>query len=338
MNIQRISLKTIADEAGVSVSTVSQILNNKPNNFSSERTKQKIRQIANDIGYRPNFGYRLMRGEKTKTVSIILGEAFGRMEIHIQKIIIEIMAEFDRKGYACYLSAFTFDSNENLVKIRELIARGSQYFVLLGTPYGHEQIEDEIIKNGKNYIGYSSSFKRTVNPDSTTGAEAILRYFISEGKNNFRLLISRDKNISLISDTRFAALRRIFPDKAEDVLLNKYVIQIDMHRLINENMFVDIGYSATAEAFAKDPDIQAIFYHVDYFALGGSRYFLENGITIGKDVLVAGFNNTMAVKFYPFPISSVEHDIKRISNILMEESFNDQPLNLIIDPIVHIRK
>ena len=74
---KRVSLKTIATEAGLSVSTVSEILSNRANNFSSEITKHKVRQIANAVGYRPNFGYKLMRGEKTKTVSIILADAFG---------------------------------------------------------------------------------------------------------------------------------------------------------------------------------------------------------------------------------------------------------------------
>lgn len=343
MNVNRVSLKTIAVEAGLSVCTVSEILNNKPNNFSSEITKQKVRQIANALGYRPNFGYRLMRGEKTKTVSIILAESFGRKESHIQRMVVDTMSEFDRMGYACYLSTFTFDPNENLVKIRELIARGSQHFILIGTPYGGEQIEEEIIKSGKNYIGYSSSFRRTVNPDSISGAEAILRYFISEGRNNFRIVISHDKNLKLIANSRFAALARVFPELDENSLGKKHVHMLGDLLSMDENireedLLFSIGYSATAELLARDPDVQALSYSSDNFALGGAKYLLEKGIVIGKDILVAGFNNTMAVKAYPFPISSVEHDVKSISKALIEESFNDQPINMIIDPIVHIRR
>lgn len=339
---KRVSLKTIATEAGLSVSTVSEILSNRANNFSSEITKHKVRQIANAVGYRPNFGYKLMRGEKTKTVSIILADAFVRKEVHTQQLIVDIMSEFDRMGYACYLSSFTYDANENLVKIRELVARGSQYFILMGTPYGYEQIENEIIKSGKNYIGYNSPFRRTVNPDVIGGAESILQYFISEGKNNFRIIISHDKNLKLMDHTRFAALKNVFPDLTDEVLINKYVYMCDDFyatdvNIRDEDLIFNLGYSATAELLARDPSIQALSYGNDNFALGGAKFLLEKGFVIGKDILVAGFNNTLAIKAYPFPISSVEFNVKKICQALVEESLNEPPFKLKVEPIVHIR-
>ena len=106
----------------------------------------------------------------------------------------------------------------------------------------------------------------------------------------------------------------------------------------NEDSFFKMGYSATAELLASDSSIEALFYHSDYFALGGSKFLLEKGIVIGKDILLAGFNNTMAVRAYPFPISSVEHDVNRITQAMIEESFNDTPITLTIKPIIHIRK
>lgn len=343
MNANRVSLKTIADKAGVSVAAVSQILNNKPNNFSSEITKHKVRQIANAVGYRPNFGYKLMRGEKTKTVSIFIAESFLKEEDHINKIIIETMTGLDKNGYACFLSAFSLDANENLVKIRDLIARGVQYFVLLGSPLEHEQIEFEIIKSGKHYIGYNSLFKRTITNDSIFGAEAILRYFIAEGRNNFRLLVFHDQSKNFKINSRFIALKKVFPDVPEDVLIKKYVFLFDSQQTMNEfsakeDLFFEMGYSTTAEVLTRDPHVQALFYQSDYFALGGAKFLLEKGFLISKDILVAGFNNTMAIKSYPFPISSVEHNIKIISQAIIKEIFNDQPLDLMIEPIIHIRK
>ncbi|MEI6425143.1 MAG: substrate-binding domain-containing protein, partial [Lentisphaerota bacterium] len=193
------------------------------------------------------------------------------------------------------------------------------------------------------YIGYGSFLRRAVTSDSVVGAETILRHFIAEGRNNFRILTSIDKNLELMSNSRFAALKRVFPDLGEDFLIKKYVYMFDDLKDIdpsmrNEDSFFKMGYSATAELLASDSSIEALFYHSDYFALGGSKFLLEKGIAIGKDVLVAGFNNTMAVKAYPFPISSVEQDVKSISRALIEESFNEQPVNLRIEPIVHIRR
>ena len=99
-----------------------------------------------------------------------------------------------------------------------------------------------------------------------------------------------------------------------------------------------LGYAATKAALGRDPAIQALLYHSDYFALGGAKCLLERGLTIGKDVLVAGINNTSAVRLFPYPISSVEHDIKKIATALVEAAFSSEPCRLAINPIVHIRK
>jgi DNA-binding LacI/PurR family transcriptional regulator len=342
MNVNRVSLKTIAVEAGLSVCTVSEILNNKPNNFSSEITKQKVRKIAEELGYRPNFGYKLMRGEKTKTISILISGDYLKQDEHIQDMIIELISGFELKEHSCYISTFSFDANENRATVCNLIARGVHNFVFLGSPMGYVQIEEEIVKSGKSYVGYNSDFKRTINFDSVSGAEAIFRYFIAEGRNNFRLL-SLGNTENYQSDSRFMGLKKVFPDLAEDILIKKYVYPFyekknEKEVLNNRELTFNAGYSATAEIFSRNSHIEALFYHSDYFALGGAKFLFEKGIVIGKDILVAGFNNTMAVKAYPFPISSVEHDVKKTSKALIEESFNDQPVKLSIESIVHIRR
>ena len=66
-------LKIIAERAGLSQSTVSQILNRKANDFSSEETRQRVFALASELGYKQNFGHKLLRGDKTRTVGVLLG-------------------------------------------------------------------------------------------------------------------------------------------------------------------------------------------------------------------------------------------------------------------------
>lgn len=54
-------LKIIAERAGLSQSTVSQILNRKANDFSSEETRQRVFALASELGYKQNFGHKLLR-------------------------------------------------------------------------------------------------------------------------------------------------------------------------------------------------------------------------------------------------------------------------------------
>jgi hypothetical protein len=52
---------------------------------------------------------------------------------------------------------------------------------------------------------------------------------------------------------------------------------------------------------------------------------------------VAGFNNVPAVTLYPYPISSVEHDLDKVVDLLVEESLLTTACKHIIKPIIHIR-
>ena len=57
-----VTIRTIAQQAGVSTSTASRALNNNPR--ISEKTRARVKQIADELGYRPNFSARnLSRGE-----------------------------------------------------------------------------------------------------------------------------------------------------------------------------------------------------------------------------------------------------------------------------------
>ena len=66
----QVSLKSIACRCGLSVSTVSQILNGR-RNYCSEEQIARVRKLAAEMGYQPNIGYKIMVGEKTRTVAIL---------------------------------------------------------------------------------------------------------------------------------------------------------------------------------------------------------------------------------------------------------------------------
>jgi DNA-binding LacI/PurR family transcriptional regulator len=102
--------------------------------------------------------------------------------------------------------------------------------------------------------------------------------------------------------------------------------------------FTQIGYESTKQAFEKDPNIDACFYLSDYFAMGGVKYLVESGRKVGSDVLVAGFNNTYAIRSFPFPISSIAHDTSAIAVALIDGMDGNGPLTKKIPTRTFIRK
>jgi len=331
------TLRDIAAKAGLSLATVSEILNNKPCNYSSEETRERVRQIAKNLGYRTNFGYRLMQGKSTRTVAIMMSEAYIESEEHISELIIRLMNKFDKLDYSVYFKTFTYSAEANLEKVRELISRGVEHFVFIGDPVGWQELEKEIEKNGRSLVGYSRYLTRQVCADSATGILAILRFFLNENRN-FRMVCPA--NHINIENSRIIALQRLFPELTFEQIVKRYVFTTDAFDFKVDDFataFSARGRDATSRIVKTLPKVDALYFENDYMAIGGANFLDSNGFEVGKDMLVAGFNNIPAVKLYKCPISSVEHDLESIVSLLTKESLVATPCKHIVEPIVHIR-
>ena len=331
------NLKTIAERAGVAVSTVSLILNRKPNDFSSEGTRRKVFAIAAELGYKQKFGHKLLRGDRTRTVAILLGMHRLTLEEHIQTLIMDLLDRLEPQGWGSYLVTLGGNAAENATVIRDLVDRGAESFIFLGDPAGAAELERTVLEQKRTFVGYASNFSRNVLSDSSGSTAEIIRYFLAEGRHNFRCFFGKPSH-----SKRLDGLRRVFPDLTRDELETRYLRSLECGHDLGEtddiDTFAHMGYRATRQAFEEDPRIDACFYLSDYFAAGGLRYLVEKDRRIGSDVLVAGFNDIHAIRNYPFPVSSAAHDIPLIASALIEEMTGTGPLTRLVPTRTIIRK
>lgn len=330
-------MSDVAEAAELSLATVSQILNNKPCNYSSEETRQRVRHIAKELGYRTNFGYRLMQGQKTHTVAIMVSQAYMKSEEYLNELIIRLINKFDQLDYSVYSRSFTYSAEDNLEKVRELISRGVEHFVLIGSPVGHAEIEKEIENSGRSQVCHGPNFKRYVIGGSAIGIMTIFRFFLNEDRN-FRFVCP--VNLLDADNSRIIALQRLFPELTFKQIVERYVFttgSVDFNSPDFAIGFSKVGWEGVSRIVKALPQVNALYFMTDYMAVGGANFLLRHGFEVGKDILVAGFNNIPAVKLYPFPISSVEHDLDRVVSLLVEESQLDTPCQHIVEPVVHIR-
>ncbi len=335
---RRSSLKTIAEKTGLSVPTVSQILNRKAVNYSSEATKQRVWEAARELGYQPSFGYKLIQGQKTRTVAILFSMPQQNSEEHSMALVQLLIAEFDRVGYAAYCSVFDCDPKENLDKIRTLMGRGVEHFVFLGCPFGQQEIFQEIEERGLSYIGNYNYCSRWVNNGSMLGMEMMFRHLQAQVGNNFKL-ICQEKEITETS-TRLAAIRNIFPDLTNRQIVERFIYRmsnIDFHDKAFRRAADAVGFCGTDELLKLEPEIGAIVYNNDSIAVGGCRYLLQPGNERFRHVLLCGCNNESVLQSLPLPVSSVEFNIARQAELLAQYVLTDQPCEFVVAPTLHIR-
>lgn len=93
----RATLAGIAEQAGVSVATVSYVLNDKPNGRIPEATKLRVREIAHQLGYVPNVAAQTLRTGKSRVVLVIIPNL--PINFTMGEMIIAFGRELDAHGY-----------------------------------------------------------------------------------------------------------------------------------------------------------------------------------------------------------------------------------------------
>lgn len=327
-----VGLKDIAREAGVAVPTVSLVLNDRTNTFISQATRERVKAIAMRLHYRPKFSHMLIHGRETATVAIIITEATHRADEHIKSLVLLLIERLEREGYSSYTVTLAGNATE---RVRDLIDRGCGGFVVIGVLDHADTLVAFFRENHVRYIGYNSTLDRNIISDTPAAVEMLLRYFIEKGRT-FKMIIDEEREM-YAPNSRFRGLKRVYPEIQDDVLRERYVFPL---RLITRSDSIDqfmSGYETTRALFGAYPEVNALFYLTDIYALGGTKWLIENGSAVGRDVLVAGFNNTDAVKYYAAPISSGDQNLPCIAAALTDYLFRDNPCEVKIKPLVHLR-
>lgn len=334
---KKCTLKDIARRSDLSCAAVSQILNNRGGAFTSEATKKLVRSIAEELGYKQNFSHKLQRGDRTNTVALLMSLPRLEWEQHIQSLSMHLTELCNTKEYATYVFHMTLSPGRNLEIIEKLIERGTDHFILIGLPKGHGKIISRIEALNRSWIAYGNHrlIKRQVGVDVENGTTQILQYFREHGISDFKMFLpGRSERIS--------ALRAFYPECTDQELHDRYLcidkaFEEPLHS--GETIIVqlaEIGYRQTRKLLETSSPPQALVYLSDYTMQGGIRALYESGIIPGRDVVLAGFNNTAAVQGSPFRLISVDQNIEQVAGELFAHLFDDSPCRIKVAPALKL--
>ena len=332
---KRVTLKMIAERAGLSIAAVSQILNDKPVDFCSEANKQRVRSIAREMGYRPNVGVKIMRGEKLKSVAVVLSMVQMELEDHIQRIILTLFKKYEALDYSCYFCSGECNASQNMGRIQKLLYYGVERFIFLSRPFGVEQLDAEIRRCGRTAVYYEtvplagSGYWRVHSDTAATVCEMV-RWLRRQGHEKlafFQLAVDPD-------DQRFIGLCRAFPEYDAATVQQKMLHLLPFDIRHSGDFFTEsrlCGQRAAEKILAEQPEIEAIFLYSDAFAVGAAPVLLRHYLTTGRAIALAGFNNTHAVQSSVYPILSAAHPLEQITRALMDD-FTDGETVITVQP------
>lgn len=129
----------IAREAGVSASTVSRVINNKPG--IKDSTRRRIQQLLDEHGYTPDIAARGLVKQSSRFVGILIEDI--RVAHHTESAYV-IEQEMTRRGYTCITFSTGADPQRKAQYIEILEQRRVEGALFIGSMFGTPEVEQAL--------------------------------------------------------------------------------------------------------------------------------------------------------------------------------------------------
>lgn len=330
-----ITVKEIAQMCNVSASTVSNILNGKPN--VGEETRKRVLEVVEQTGYQPNYFAQSMRKQSNRMISIIVEDLD---EFSTAPIVESAMAYLDDMGYRAILmnmrlydkwKATWYDDDEKVKAVLKPAIQELQSIRVDGLIYiaGHCRHIDYFPEQFKipTVLAYGLSKDErypSVVIDDEMGGYDMARYLLSMGHKKIGVIAGVDDNLHTMA--RLNGYKRALKEAGID-------FEEDLLRYGEWNR--ESGYREVPYLLEKD--ITAIFCMNDSMAAGVYDFVYERGMEVGKDISIVGYDNKDLSDYLRPRLTTNELPLKKIgyksAEILLDMLESDEEKNEKADVI-----
>ena len=275
-----VTIKDISREVGVSIATVSKVLNGNTMKVS-DATRDKILQVAEAMNYRPNMLARGLVNQHINMLGIILPDisnpfyadmARGMTDaalkrrynaminntdgVHARELgSIDAMAEYNVGGILLGGHFDTFQENVDRIK---------QFRI----PY----VTVECYRDGQDYCVYVDNFMGFYNA---------VNYLINRGHRRIGYISQSDTTQDAENDRT----------KGYQMALSDAGIEYDVRLVEHGNNFIESGYQKTLQILKRNEDVTAIACGSDMIAMGAMKAIRECGLSVPEDISLVGFDD-----------------------------------------------
>lgn len=279
----RVTLKTIAERAGVNVSTVSRALNTG-DRVNSE-TAAKIRQIAETLNYHPNELARSLVMNKSFTVGIVLPEVSNAF---FAEVLMAIEKELVECGYSIILG-LSHHQEEAARRCQEMLAaKHVDGLIAFST-----ELSDAVSHLPAVLVDCNDSLQNVdlVAADNAYGVQLALEHLISFGH----------KRIAYVTDSVTTMARQ----HAFLSITSRRGLHCEEYIVKTKNLYEAGGYESIEPLFEKELAPTAILCANDYMAIGCIKALFDRGISVPQDVSVIGFDDSTLLDYLPHSITTI---------------------------------
>ncbi len=331
------TIKDVAREAGVSIATVSYVLNGKTS-MVSEETFQHVSAVARRIGYVPNVTARNLKSSQSRLIGYAWHSSPADMVHSVLDLFMFHLAQAaEAAGY--HLLTFTYPSDDPIPVYEDLINSSRvDAFVLASTEVDDPRIQF-LLERKFPFVSFGRTDPRWdfpwVDTDGTQGVRDAVDYLARCGHERIAMIAWPEESIS--GEFRVAGYY---------AGLEQAGIPFRSEYLVRGEHSLHAGHQALAQlcSLPREQWPTAIIAVSDLTAIGVITAAEAWGLTAGQTLSVIGFDDAPFGQYVHPPLTTLRQPLPEISQTLIEmlqATLNNQPLaqrHVLLPPRLVIRQ
>ncbi|EOD00843.1 LacI family DNA-binding transcriptional regulator [Caldisalinibacter kiritimatiensis] len=304
--MKKITIKEIAEMAGVSKATVSRVLNDSK--YVSPEIYSRVMKVIEETGYKPSFIARSLVNKKTKVVGLLIPDISNPFYSELVKGMVEVANKYD---YNILLCNSFFNQKKEMDFLKLLWEKEVEGIIFMTHEITNkhrkffEKYTRPTVTVNRKFWGFDIP---NVDIDNFLAGYDATEYLVKQ--NHHRIAIVR----APLSDETAGVERYEGYKKA----LEDYGIDFD-EKLVKEGNFkADTGYKAMEDLLELDSPPTAVFCVNDEMACGVINCVVEKGLKVPEDISVVGFDDIPLASMFIPSITTIRQPIYDMGALSME--------------------
>ena len=304
----QVTIAQVAREAGVSMQTVSRVINNRQEITSV--TRQRVQEVIEKLGYHPNVLARSLSQRRSHT----LGVAAAGIEYYgPSRTLIGIDQAANRLGFSIVLSLIHEPEDGNVERVfHSLISRQVEGIIWQVPEIGDNRawLHKEVQRHAIPVIFTDTHPDKKLNTiaiDNHLGGRLATEHLLSRGYRSIGLICGPQRWRSALERRR----------GWEDALKAAHVA-IDEQRIAEGDWTPGSGERAFQKLMGTFPEMDAVVVSNDQMALGVYQAAWRMGKRIPEDLAVVGFDDIPEAAFFSPQLTTVRQDLFELGSKAVE--------------------
>lgn len=308
------SLKDIAKIVGVSIPLVSYVLSNKgKENRVSEKTAKRIREVAKELNYHPNWNARSLKTNKTRSIGVIVADISNPFFSNLARTIED---EAFSQDYTVIFGS-SDEKVEKFNKVLDFLKMRQVDGFIIAAPEGSKDIIADLAKAGIPFVLIDRFFNdlktNYVTVDNFKASMQATNYLLGKGNKKIGAVLYN----STLHHYKERLQGYVEALKKADLTVDTELIKRINHRSLKADM------KRVVKELVQVVGVDAIYFHTNTLAEEGLTQMLGLDRKILKKVDVVVFDQNSSYNFLEDPIPYLHQPIKEIGQkalrILIEQ-------------------